>query len=70
MGNRDSSRVLLEEIRHEVQVIAEGHGILLRELQETRTDLARRMDRGFADIQLGIKTLVTRLDTHERAHAN
>ena len=61
---------LLEQMDSKITTIAEGHGILLRELQETRTDLARRMDRGFADIQLGIKMLVTRLDAHERAHAN
>ena len=70
MTEGSGDRVLLEEIRHEVRVIAEGHGVLLREIRETRTDLQQRMDVGFADIQLGIKSLVTRLDVHERAHAS
>jgi hypothetical protein len=64
------SQVLLEEIRHEVRVIAEGHGMLLRELRETRAELQRRLDEGFADIRLGIGSLVKRLDAHERAHAS
>ena len=62
--------VLLEEIRREVRVIAEGHGILLRELRETRADLQRSMDVGFSDIKLGIGTLVKQWDAHDRAHAS
>ena len=61
---------LVEPVRHELHVVAEGHGHLLRELPETRADLQRRMETGFNDIQLGIKTLVNRVDAHNRAHAS
>ena len=61
---------LLEQMDSKITVIAEGHGVLLREIRETRADLQRRMDTGFGDIQLGIKSLVRRLDTHERTHAS
>ena len=70
MEESNQDRVLLEEIRHEVRVIAEGHGDLLRELRGTRAGLQRRMDVGFSDINVGIRTLVKRLDIHERSHAS
>jgi hypothetical protein len=60
---------LLERMDSKITVIAEGHGVLLQELRETRADLQRRVDEGFADIRLGIGSLVKRLDAHERAHA-
>ena len=63
-------KVLLEEIRSQVQTVAEGHGVLLRDIRETRVDLQRGMDTGFADLRLGIGTIVSRLDAHERAHAS
>lgn len=62
--------VLLEKIHSEVRVVAEGHGVLLQEIRETRADLQRGMDTGFADLRLGIREIVGRLDTHERAHAS
>ena len=63
-------KVLLEEIRSKVQAVAEGHGVLLREIRETRTDFQRGMETGFADLRLGIGTIVSRLDAHERAYTN
>ncbi len=36
--------VLLEQIRSEVHVVAEGHSLLAKELRETRTTLASRLD--------------------------
>ena len=63
-------KVLLEEIRSQVQAVAEGHGVLLREIRETRADLQRGMETGFADLRLGIGTIVSRLGAHERAHAS
>ena len=70
MAEGGNEQGLLEEIWHNVRVIAEGHGVLLRELRGTRADLQRRMDAGFSDIQLEIKTLVKQVDAHERAHAS
>ena len=63
-------KVLLEKIRSEVQAVAEGHGVLLREIRETRADLQRGMETGFADLRLGIGKIVSRLDAHERLHAS
>ena len=63
-------KVLLEKIRSEVQTVAEGHGMLLREIRETRAALQRGMETGFADLRLGIGKIVSRLDAHERAHAS
>jgi hypothetical protein len=47
---------LLEQMDSKITVIAEGHGVLLRELRETRADLQRRMDEGFADIRQNLLT--------------
>lgn len=69
-GSKAQFMTLLEHMDAKITVIAEGHGVLLRELRETRADLQRRMDEGFADIRLGIGSLVKRLDAHERAHAS
>ena len=63
-------KVLLKESRSEVQALAEGHGVLLREIRETRADLQRGMETGFADLRLGIGKIVNRLDAHERLHAS
>ena len=69
-GSKTQFTTLLEHMDAKITVIAEGHGVLLRELRETRVDLQRRMDEGFTDIRLGIGSLVKRLDAHERAHAS
>ena len=69
-GSKTQFMTLLEHMDAKITVIAEGHGVFLRELRETRADLQRRMDEGFTDIRLGIGSLVKRLDAHERAHAS
>ena len=71
-GSRSEQQfvALLEQMDSKITAIAEGHGILLRELRETRADLQRNMDVGFSDIKLGIGTLVKQWDAHDRAHAS
>ena len=69
-GAEQQFRVLLEQMDSKITVIAEGHVVLLRELRETRADLQCRMDEGFADIRVGISSLVKRMDAHERAHVS
>ena len=40
--------MLLEQIRSEVRVVAEGHGNLSRQMEELREDLRNEMKEGFA----------------------
>ena len=61
---------LVDPVRHDLRAVAEGHGLILRELRETRADLPHRMDAGFSDMALGIKSLARRMDAHERDHAH
>jgi hypothetical protein len=53
-----------------ITAIAEGHDVLRRELQETRTSLEQRLDTGFADLRLAVSALSSRLVAHERTHSN
>lgn len=61
---------LLEEMDSKITAIAEGHDVLRRELQETRTSLEQRMDAGFTDLRLAVGALSSRLEAHERSHSN
>lgn len=75
--------VLLEQIRSEVHSIAEGHSLLVNELQTTRQMLEKRLEflekatiEGFGKIwesqqrmTTRLDELVTRFDVHERTHA-
>ena len=75
---------LVEQVRQELHIVAEGHATLNRKIdrvtKELRGDINRlneKMDYGFTKVLTAIggltsrmDGLVTRFDTHERAHAS
>lgn len=74
--------VLLERIESQVRAVAEGHGLLVKELRETRQMLEKRLEflekatmEGFGKVweaqqqtNRRLDELVGKLDAHERAH--
>ena len=69
-SDQERFEVLLEEVRHELKVVAEGHTILDRKIDRVAEELSKKMDVGFADVLLAIRTVVQRQQEHERAHAS
>ncbi len=76
-SRRGRFEVLLEEIRDDVKILAEGHVMLDRKIEHVDTkldrvvhELSRKMDLGFATLSTDIRQLAQRLDTHERFHAS
>jgi putative endonuclease len=99
---KQQGMVLVEQFRHEVKTVTEGHTTLNRKIDRVartlggkidRVDgkievlvgrvnqvegritqveqtLLKRMDAGFAEAVRVVGDLATRLDAHERAHAN
>ena len=70
-GKKERFEVLLEQVHVEVRTIAEGHGILLKEIRETRDFLGNRitlLECAVLEQSSQTPTLTERFDTHERAH--
>ncbi len=57
-------KALVEDVRREVQVVAEGHGTLNQQIDRLGEDLSKKMDEGFADIKTGITMLVKEVREH------
>ena len=72
MQEKDRVRmeVLLEEIRDKVNIVAEGHEILKREIQETRRELKEEMDNRFTPIEFAIQNLSGRVGNLENGQRN
>ena len=72
MGREPSKKerfeVLLEQVRADVQTIAEGHSILLKEIRQTRDFLGNRitlLECAVLEQSSQTRTLTERFDTHE-----
>lgn len=65
------TRVLLEDIRKQVQTVAEGHGAIMRKLDEHTgllTDHSQRLDRietVLTDTNKRVKTIEKKVDSHD-----
>ena len=57
---------LVEEVRREVRVVAEGHSMLHQKIGQLGEDLSKKMDEGFADIKTGIEMLVKEVREHHQ----
>ena len=68
-GEDREFKVLLEEVRRELRVVAEGHTTLDDKIERVAQELSKKMDAGFADVLLAIRTVIKQLQEHERAHA-
>ena len=75
---KTGSAALLEDIRSEVQKIAEGHSTLVRGQQRMRAEIVQldlrigqvgdAVIQGFKDVRASIDILAMRVDAHEKAH--
>jgi hypothetical protein len=81
-GKERGFTVVLEEVRAELKAVAEGHAVLERQIQQSRTSVEQRV--GFLEhavtegfqrvhirfdrVEAEIGQLVTRFNTHEQAH--
>jgi hypothetical protein len=68
-GEKERFEVLLEQVRHELEVLAEGHVTLDQKIDRVAQELSKKMDVGFADVLAAVRTVVKQLQEHERAHA-
>ena len=60
--------MLLEQVRHELEIVAEGHVALDQKIDRVAMELSKRMDVGFGDIQTALRTIAKQLQEHETAH--
>ena len=57
-------KALVEDVRGEVRVIAEGHSTLNHKIDRMTEALSKKLDAGFADIRTGIELLVKEVRQH------
>ena len=55
---------LVEDVRREVRVVAEGHSMLNQKIDQLGEDLSKKIDEGFTDIKTGIAMLVKEVREH------
>ena len=74
---RQPKMVLVEQFRHEGQLVREGYELLNQKVDRLDQKIDRvegtliaRMDAGFAEVVKVVGEFATRLDSHERAHAS
>ena len=74
---RQPKMVVVEQFRHELRLVRDGHELLNQKvdrldqkLDRVEGSLIARMDAGFAEVVKVVSEFATRLDTYERAHAS
>jgi len=60
--------MLLEQVRHEVHMVAEGHVALDQKVDRIARELSKKMDVGFSDVLTAVRTIAKQLQEHEQAH--
>lgn len=60
---------LLEDVRHELHIVAEGHSTLDQTIDRVALELSNKMDTGFADVLLAVRTVIKQQQAHERVHS-
>ncbi len=68
-SEQERFEVLLEQVRHELELVAEGHVALDQKIDHVAQELSKKMDVGFADVLAAVRTIAKQLQEHERAHA-
>jgi len=67
-SEKERFEVLLEQVRHELEVLAEGHVTLDQKIDHVAQELSKKMDIGFADVLAAVRMVAKQLQEHERAH--
>jgi hypothetical protein len=67
-GEERGFQALLEQVRAEVGVMADGLAGLEERLNRRFQALEHKTDSHYQDIRTGIKSILDRLEAHERAH--
>lgn len=66
-SKKERFEVLLEQVRRELAIVAEGHVDLDRKIDRVAEELSKRMEVGFSDVQIALRTLAKQVQDH--AHA-
>ena len=66
-SKKERFEVLLEQVRSELAIVAEGHVDLDRKVDRIEHTLSKKIEIGFADVQVAIQTLAKQVQEH--AHA-
>jgi len=68
-GEKERFEVLLEQVRHELETLAEGYVDLDHKIDRVAQELSKKMDVGFADVLSAVHTIAKQLREHEQTHA-
>jgi len=55
--------IMLEQILHEVKIVAEGHAVLRNEIKDSHRELENKIDLNASVIKFGFETLDARIDS-------
>ena len=66
-NKKERFEVLLEQVRSELAIVAEGHADLDRKVDRVEHTLSRKIEIGFADVQVAIQTLAKQVQEHTHA---
>ncbi len=67
-GEKERFEVLLEQVRRELEIVAEGHVTLDQKIDRIAQDLSKKMDIGFADVLVAVRTVAKQVQEPEQAH--
>ena len=74
-GEKERFEVLLEQVRHEMEIVAEGHITLDQKVDRLTQELSEKMDAGFARMDVGfsgvlsqVRSVAKQIQDHEQAH--
>ena len=66
-NKKERFEVLLEQVRGELAIVAEGHVDLDRKVDRIEHTLSKKIEIGFADVQIAIQTLAKQVQEHTHA---
>ena len=76
-GEKQRFEVLLEQVRKEVQILADGHGALDQKVDRLNRELSEQVDAGFASMDIKFDTVLSevrsvakQVQEHAQAHTN
>lgn len=59
---------MLGQLRHKLEMVAEGHVSLDQKVDHIAQELSKKMDVGFADVLSAVRTIAKQFQEHEQAH--
>ena len=63
-SEKERFEILLEQIRRELEVVADGYLTLDQKIDRVADELAKKLDAGFADVRSAVQTVAKQLEGH------